>query len=109
MSCDDGSGVGCERVYYTTNGNDPTTGSAYVDINTSREFNVDNAGIYTVKYRAVDQLGNLQTTQTAENTLKIEDYDYEGRDYVDINGDDPEYTNTTISKSVSVDIPTGLS
>lgn len=53
-----------------------------------------------------DDLGNLESIQTAVNQLRIEDYDYEGRGGVDIYDD--EYSSGSFSKGASVDVPTGV-
>ena len=71
LTCDDGSGSGCSKVYYTTDGSTPTTGSSYVDAGSSWQFTVSSAGTYTIKYFGVDNVGNTESVKTAANTLKI--------------------------------------
>jgi len=60
LICDDGSGSGCDRVYYSIDGNDPTTVSAVYTEPISISRNT------TLKFFARDMVGNqgLISTQT---------------------------------------------
>ncbi|MFQ5900527.1 MAG: M6 family metalloprotease domain-containing protein [Thermodesulfobacteriota bacterium] len=55
LSCSDGTGYGCQTIYYTTDGSDPTTassvysGSIYIAVNT------------ILKFFSVDWAGNVET------------------------------------------------
>ncbi len=59
LSCDDGTGSGCYKIYYTTDGSIPTANSsAYAGpISISKSA--------TVKYLAVDNAGNSAAVQSA--------------------------------------------
>ena len=70
FTCTD-NGSGCQKTYYTTDGTDPGTKSSYVDSASSWQFSTSSIGSYTIKYRSVDNLGNLETVKTAANTLVI--------------------------------------
>lgn len=70
FSCTDN--VACAKVYYTTDGTDPTTSSSFVDAASSWGFTVSTEGQYTVKYFGVDASDNAETIKTASNTLKID-------------------------------------
>ena len=66
------SGSGCSKVYYTTDGTGPTTSSLFVDAASSWKFNVAADGVYTIKYRGEDAVGNLENIKTAANQLRID-------------------------------------
>jgi len=66
------SGSGCSKVYYTTDGTNPTTLSLFVDAASSWKFNVAADGVYTIKYRGEDAVGNLENIKTAANQLRID-------------------------------------
>jgi len=55
LSCDDGTGSGCDKIYYTTDGNDPTTSSPVY----SSPINISVST--TLKYIAKDLAGNSET------------------------------------------------
>ncbi len=67
LSCDDGTGAGCDATYYTTDGSTPTTSSLQ---GTTITFTTD--GVYTVKYFSKDKAGNSETIKTAVNQVKID-------------------------------------
>jgi peptidoglycan hydrolase-like protein with peptidoglycan-binding domain len=71
LTCTDN--VGCERVYYTTDGSDPTAESAYVsDLGDFPwQFTVTEGGQYTVKYAGVDAIPNIESVKTATNMIRI--------------------------------------
>ncbi|MFH0962167.1 MAG: chitobiase/beta-hexosaminidase C-terminal domain-containing protein [archaeon] len=71
FTCTD-SGSGCDKVYYTTDGSEPDSGSSYVDSASSWQFTMSSEGQYTIKYRGVDVAGNWETTKTAANLLSID-------------------------------------
>jgi hypothetical protein len=79
-------------VYYTTNGNDPTTSSNYVDSSDGRQQTFSNQGTFTIKYRAEDRAGNLQAVQTASNQLQIDTQDPTVTASID--GNEIEHTDT---------------
>jgi cysteine-rich repeat protein len=66
------SGSGCSKVYYTTDGTDPTTSSSFVNAASSWKFTMSTDGKYTIKYRGKDVTGNLEDVETAVNQLKID-------------------------------------
>ncbi len=67
LTCEDHEASGCQVTYYTTDGSDPTTGSAQ-----GTEILVTADGTSTVKYFSVDNVGNSEAVQTAANTVKID-------------------------------------
>ena len=74
LTCDDtvGGNSGCSKVYYTTNGADPTTSSSFVNATSSWQFTISTDGNYTIKYRGEDTAGNLESVKTATNSLKLD-------------------------------------
>lgn len=70
LSCTDN--VVCTKVYYTTDGTDPTLASNFVDSGSSWQFTVSAEGQFTIKYFGVDTSDNAETIKTASNTLKID-------------------------------------
>ena len=72
LSCSDSVGAGCKRVYYTTDGTDPTTSSSYVDPSNSRQFTISTEWNYTIKYRGEDLVNNLEVVRTAANHLQLD-------------------------------------
>ncbi len=72
FTCDDGIGVGCDVVYYTIDGNAPTTASSFVNEEGDWEFTISSDGEYTIKYSGEDKLENLETVKTASNILKLD-------------------------------------
>jgi hypothetical protein len=72
FSPNDGTGSGVKRVYYTSDGNDPDQNSSYVDALMSYQITFTADGQYTIKYRAEDNVGNLEAVKTAANLLKID-------------------------------------
>jgi hypothetical protein len=60
LSCDDGLvGSGCDRVFYTYDGSNPTISSTYVEASTSWQFLISTEGDYDLKYFSKDIAGNL--------------------------------------------------
>jgi YD repeat-containing protein len=58
LSCDDGTGSGCDKIYYTTDGTTPTTSSSvYASALTI-------AATTTLKFFAKDLAGNTETVKT---------------------------------------------
>lgn len=70
LTCTDN--VGCDKAYYTTDGNDPTTLSSYVDSLSNWQFMVTTDGQFTIKYFGIDLIPNTESIKTATNTLKID-------------------------------------
>ena len=63
LTCDDGSGVGCDKTYYTIDGNDPTTGS------TQYSTPINISVTTTLKYFSQDKNGNSESVQTKTYTI----------------------------------------
>ncbi len=63
LACQDGTGSGCDKIYYTTDGSTPTTGSSvytgpiYISSDT------------TLKFLAVDKAGNPSSVGTEEYVI----------------------------------------
>lgn len=72
LTCGDGAGVGCSKVYYTTDGGTPDTGSAYADAASSWQFTHNTEGTATLKYSGYDGVGNLEDMVTATNSLRLD-------------------------------------
>ncbi len=72
LTCNDGSGSGCSKVYYTTDNTDPTESSSYVDAASNWQFTQSIEGIFTLKYRGKDNGGNLEDTKTAANQIRLD-------------------------------------
>ena len=73
LSCDDGSGSGCNQIVYTTDGSDPITSPTRVVVNgTVANFTLGNEEVYTIKYYSIDNAGNQEATKTATNQVKID-------------------------------------
>ncbi len=71
LSCTD-SISGCSKVYYTTDGSTPTTGSVYVDVTSSYAFTWTTEGDFVLKYRGEDVATNLESVQTATNHIQLD-------------------------------------
>ncbi len=67
LNCSDVSGSGCKTTYYTVDGSEPTTSSA-----TGNSVTLNTDGIHTIKYFSIDNAGNVESTKTAANTVKID-------------------------------------
>lgn len=70
FSPNDGTGSGVAKVYYTTDGTNPDQTSNFVTSPYQLTINTD--GQYPIKYRAEDNVGNLEVVKTALNDLKID-------------------------------------
>lgn len=57
LYCDDGIGTGCDTIYYTTNGSNPSVETSN-SVASGSSFNINGEWTYTVKYMAVDFFGN---------------------------------------------------
>ncbi len=64
LSCSDGSGSGCDKIYYTTNGSTPTTSSPVY----SSPISV--SATMTLKFFAKDMAGNNETVKTQTYTIQ---------------------------------------
>lgn len=64
LSCNDGSGSGCYRIYYTTDGSTPTTSSSVY----ASPINI--TATTTVKYFAQDEAGNSEAVKTEGYTIQ---------------------------------------
>ncbi len=64
LTCNDGTGTGCGNIYYTTNGSEPTTSSAVY----SAPLTI--SATTTLKFFAVDSLGNPGSVVTATFTIE---------------------------------------
>ena len=65
LTCDDGVGVGCDKIYYTTDGSDPTTSSTQYSTSISMPVNV----VTTLKFFSQDKNGNTESYQTKIYTI----------------------------------------
>lgn len=72
FSPNDGTGSGVAKVYYTTDGSNPTTSSSYVTSAHNYQITITTDGQYTIKYRAEDNVGNLENVVTATNQAKLD-------------------------------------
>jgi hypothetical protein len=80
LACGDGSGSGCDKIYYTTDGTTPTTSSAQY----ASALNI--AASTTLKFFAADLAGNHET-------VKTETY-FIGTSWIRIAGATPAYYTT---------------
>jgi len=63
LTCDDGTGSGCDKIYYTTNGTTPTTSSPVY----SSPINISVTT--TLKFFAKDKAGNSESVKTGIYTI----------------------------------------
>jgi hypothetical protein len=64
LTCSDGGGSGCENIYYTTDGSDPTPGSPVY----SNPINIVTTT--TLKFFAVDVAGNQESIKSEAYTIQ---------------------------------------
>lgn len=55
-----------DKTYYTTDGSTPTTASAQGHV-----IDLDQSGIYTIKYFSIDRAGNVEAVKTFPATITI--------------------------------------
>lgn len=65
LSCDDGIGAGCDKIYYTADGSTPTTSSS---VYTSA---IALTATTTLKFFAGDLAGNVESVKTQTYTITI--------------------------------------
>ncbi|MFB3886006.1 MAG: chitobiase/beta-hexosaminidase C-terminal domain-containing protein [Thermodesulfobacteriota bacterium] len=65
LTCNDGTGAGCDKIYYTTDGTTPTTSSPVYS--SPINISVDTP----LKFFATDQGGNSETVKTGRPILAI--------------------------------------
>lgn len=65
LTCSDGSGSGCDKIYYTTDGSIPNTGSPVYSSPISMQGNT------TLRFFATDRAGNQSSTVTETYTIII--------------------------------------
>jgi len=63
LSCNDGAGSGCDKIYYTTDGSTPTTSSSVY----TSPINISVTS--TLKFFAKDRVGNTETVKSEIYTL----------------------------------------
>ncbi len=69
LSCSDGSGSGCDVIYWNTDGTTPTAAS---HMGSGSTVLLTNDGTYTITYFAIDAAGNEEAVKTAANAVKID-------------------------------------
>ena len=71
MTCDDAAGSGCDKIYYTTDGSVPTTGSAVY----SSAIAIPNVPgqSRTIRYIAVDKAGNVTAEKSGAWAMHVDD------------------------------------
>lgn len=65
LTCGDGSGSGCDKIYYTTDGSTPTTSSSVFSAGTP----ISVTSSETIKYFSKDLAGNSESVKTAVFTI----------------------------------------
>jgi len=74
LTCNDGSGSGCDKIYYTTNGTMPNTSSPIY----SSPINI--SGATTLKFFATDLAGNSETVKSETYSISTNIVTVELRD-----------------------------
>jgi hypothetical protein len=104
---DESGGSGLKEIRYTTNGTDPTASSGTIY---TAPFTISTQGTTTVKWRAIDNLGNLEAVHS--ETVKI---DKVAPTITDLGptagptGDNGWYTTNVTNQFQAVDTLSGLS
>jgi hypothetical protein len=65
LTCADGTGSGCDQIYYTTSGNDPDTGSTHG----ASPVNLTISSTTILKFFAKDLAGNSESIKTENYTI----------------------------------------
>ncbi|MBK5276001.1 MAG: chitobiase/beta-hexosaminidase C-terminal domain-containing protein, partial [Desulfuromonadales bacterium] len=63
LTCNDGAGSGCDKIYYTTDGSSPTTASAIYSAPVALTVSS------SLKYFATDKAGNAEAVKTQSYTI----------------------------------------
>jgi hypothetical protein len=95
LSCDDGSGSGCDKIYYTTDGNDPTTSSPVYSSPINIPINT------TLKFFAKDLAGNSEAVKTEVYTITLDTTPPTGAITVNSGAASTNTTNVTLTLSCS--------
>ena len=66
LTCSDGSGTGCKATYYTTDGSEPTTGSAVYS------GPIDIRQTTALKFFSVDDAGNAESVKMVQYDVTID-------------------------------------
>ena len=71
LTCSDqaGAGIGCSRIYYTTNGDTPSTSSAFFTGTTGTVYLSGATSPTALKFYSIDALGNQEAYQTVNYTF----------------------------------------
>ena len=133
LTCSDGGGVGCDKTYYTTDGNDPTTSSSIysssINITTTttlKFFSIDlaensesiNTEVYTIQLNGGDSTAPTTTASPSGGayiteqsvTLTCDDGGGSGcaNTYYTTDGSDPTTSSSIYSSAISISSTTTL-
>jgi FtsP/CotA-like multicopper oxidase with cupredoxin domain len=102
LMCNDQFGVGCDKIYYTTDGTTPTTASA-VYFSPITVTNVPGAST-NIKYLAVDLAGNAEAVRSGTWTMHANDLNAT----VQINSGVMFTKDPAVTLSISATDPSGI-